>query len=151
MFRNTHVTWLRRFKAWGRVTSVSRRGIPAHSAFDWQAQEQITHLHICLNRAPTKYKSGVNASSLRMTTRCRLLCHAVSEQYLRMTTRCHRRDGCRNVSTHLLRLLQCFTKPRSPYHQFMLVKWITVQSFTISRSHLSITRCKESTEGERSD
>ncbi len=37
--KNTHVTWLRRFEASGRVTSVSRRGIPADSAFDWQGRE----------------------------------------------------------------------------------------------------------------
>ncbi len=44
--------------------SVSRRGIPADSAFDWQGREQITPLHICLNLTPTKYKE-FNASSLR--------------------------------------------------------------------------------------
>ncbi len=64
VIRNTRVTWLRRFEASGRVTSVWRRGIPANSAFDWQGREQITQLHICLNLTPTKYKSGV-ASSLR--------------------------------------------------------------------------------------
>ncbi len=48
-----------------RVTSVLRCGMPADSAFDWQGREQITQLHICLNLTPTKYKSGVNASSLR--------------------------------------------------------------------------------------
>ncbi len=65
VIQNTHVTWLRRFEASGRVTSVSRRGILADSAFDWQGRKQITQLHICLNLTPTKYKSGVNASSLR--------------------------------------------------------------------------------------
>ncbi len=65
LIRNTHVTWLWWFEASGCVTSVSRRGIPADSAFDWQGREQITQLHICLNPTPTKYKSGVNASSLR--------------------------------------------------------------------------------------
>ncbi len=64
LIRNTHVTWLRRFEASGRVTSVSRRGIPADSVFDWQGREQITQLHICLNVTPTKYKSGANTSSL---------------------------------------------------------------------------------------
>ncbi len=47
------------------LLSKSNAPIPADSAFDWQGREQITQLHIRLNLTPTKYKSGVNAYSLR--------------------------------------------------------------------------------------
>ncbi len=88
VIRNTHVTWLRRFEASGRVTSVSRRGIPADSAFDWQGREQITQLHICLNLTPTKYKSGVNASSLRGFFFQRLEKFYVKKEFIQMSDRC---------------------------------------------------------------
>ncbi len=73
MFRNTapkcdlkhpcHVT--KAIRSIGACHKCFETCIPADSVFDWQGRKQITQLHICLNLTPTKYKSGVNASSLR--------------------------------------------------------------------------------------